>query len=358
MKMFLPLDDWKKAFNPVNKLLLTLPFLLACSSIQLAQAATSDEEMQMIMEGFGSDDSSQNSNKNSSEADQELKDILQGFEDTTPTPSQNGEEQAPVETKAWDLTTLTSLSTSYNYQHKSPAPGQTDYRGLSRLKLKVQPEFRYQFNKSYDAVVSGSGFYDFAYAINGRDNYTDQVLEIHQSELQVREAYLRGTLTSSIDVTLGRQIVVWGKADSVRVVDVLNPLDFREPGMVDIEDLRLPVAMLKGDYYVGDWNVSAIIIPEIRTNKMPAYGSDFYLGDPTQPAPKEDVPDNFKNQDYALALKGRFQGWDLSFHAAHYYDKQPHLKNFQQLEHARLTMLGVAGNVALGNWMLKAEAAH
>ena len=48
---------------------------------------------------------------------------------------------------------------------------------------------------------------------------------------------------------LGRQIVNWGRSDTVRVLDVINPLDNREPGLVDIEDLRLPVTMARVDYF-------------------------------------------------------------------------------------------------------------
>lgn len=348
----------------------SLPLLLFSSALFAADSDV-DLELDAVIQGF--EDSSPAPQDNQldeilegfedtapKKADDGLSDILEGFEDTTP--ESNGPSQASDASQAspWDMTTLLSLSASYNYQHTEPANNQTDYRGLSRLKLKLQPEVRYAISSHWDTLISASGFYDFAYRINDRDNYTSQVLDTYESELELREAYIRGTVTSAFDVTVGRQIVVWGKADSVRVVDVLNPLDFREPGMIDIEDLRLPVFMIKGDYYVGDWNLSAIAIPEIRMNKNPAYGSDFYFGDPSKPEPQESIPDDIDNFEYALALKGRFQGWDLSFHSAYIYDDQPYIKmvnNSPTLHHARVTMAGVAGNVAIGNWMLKAELA-
>jgi len=63
-------------------------------------------------------------------------------------------------------------------------------------------------------------------------------------------------------------VVVWGRSDTIRVTDVLNPIDNRRPGMVDIEDLRLPVAMAKLDYFVGDWRVTPIAILEQRFQKV------------------------------------------------------------------------------------------
>ena len=42
------------------------------------------------------------------------------------------------------------------------------------------------------------------------------------------------------------------------MVDVLNPTDSREPGLIDIDDSRLPVTMTQLDYYTGDWNLNLV----------------------------------------------------------------------------------------------------
>ena len=293
----------------------------------------------------------------------DIEDAMMGFDDApTPVPAPGIEIETPEKRKKWDFTTLTSLSGSYNYQKAAPNIGNADYRGLSRLKVKLQPEFRYKFNSKWSSLVSASAFYDLIYRINDRSDYATETLDNGETELEFREAYLRGTVTNDFDIKLGRQIVVWGKSDSIRVVDVLNPLDFREPGMVDIEDLRLPVTMAKADYYFSDWNLSAIVIPEIRFNKTPAFGSDFSLSD--QPAPPKEMPDSDRDWEYALALSGVFNAWDLSFHAARYYDDQAHIiispfqPNTVTQGHSHLTLLGFATNVAAGNLLLKMESAY
>ena len=123
--------------------------------------------------------------------------------------------------------------------------------------------------------------------------------------------YIQGSLTKSLDVKIGRQIVVWGKSDNIRVTDVLNPLDIREPGLTDIEDLRLPVTMSRLDYYIGDWSLTGIAIHEIRFNKRPEYGSDFYPG--SQPPPHEDKPDHCgNNTEYAVAINTAFSNRQVS----------------------------------------------
>jgi hypothetical protein len=321
---------------------LTLPLLLACT-MPLSAAETS---LDSALEGF-----------DEPATESSLDAVLDGFSDST---AEQAPEPSSTAPKPWTISGALTLGTAYNFAHTAPATGETDYRGLSRLRGKLNLEFDYDINPKWRAHVAGYGFHDAAYQINGRDNYTNEVLDAYESEAELGEAWLQGKLTRSVDLKLGRQIVVWGKSDNIRVTDVINPLDNREPGMVDIEDLRLPLTMARLDYYVGDWGLTALAIPEIRFNKNPAYGSDFYPY-PTA-MPKEIIPaDGGENSEYALAANGIFSGWDLSLYWAQVYDDTPHrviVGVTPQLQHNRLTMLGFAANAAVDNWLLKAEAAH
>lgn len=263
-------------------------------------------------------------------------DILGGFDDApapiiTPT-----EKTAP----AW-LETKGAITLQGAYNTASDAQG---YDGLSRLKLKGDLELRKRFDNRWQLFVSGAGYLDAAYTLNDRDTYTDEVLSEMESELELREACAQGPLLKSLDVKVGRQIVVWGKSDNLRVTDVLNPLDLREPGMTDIEDLRLPVAMAKLDYYAGPWNLSLIALPETRFSKRPPIGSDFSPG----MADNETVE---KSDQFAASLSGHFTGWDMALYGASIYRDE-----FR--DHEKITMTGLAANRALGSWLLKAEAAR
>lgn len=290
-------------------------------------------------------------------SDNSLDTVLDGFSDN------NSDTTKPItvdEKKPWTLGGALTLGAAYNYAHQAPVSGTTDYRGLSRLRAKLNLEFDYDLPAKWRAHIAGYSFYDAAYQLNGRDDYTDEVLNDYESEAELGEAWIQGKLTSSLDMKLGRQIVVWGKSDNIRITDILNPLDNREPGMVDIEDLRLPLTMAKFDYYLGDWGLSAMAIPEIRFNKNPAFGSDFY---PYPSAmPREIIPaDGDGNTEYAIAANGIFSGWDLSLYWAQLFDDTPHLivsGMTPQLHHSRLTMVGLAANVAVESWLLKMEMAR
>ena len=288
-----------------------------------------------------------------------LDDVLQGFDET------QSEETRPVDGRiepggAWQFSGEIDFFSSYNFAHERPAPGETDFRGLSSLRTRVDLELEGDLAPDWRLHLGLYGFYDAVYQIRGRDNYEPALLAASESEAEVGETYLQGSLGSAFDLKLGRQILVWGKSDNLRVTDILNPLDLRQPGIVDIEDLRLPVTMAKLDYFFGDWDFSFIAIPEVRFSKLPPYGSDFYQG--VAPPPPELIPaDGVDNMQYALAANGIFSGWDLSLYWADVYRDQRYLEiagGAPELRHSRISMAGTAANVAVGNWLLKGEFAY
>lgn len=294
---------------------------------------------------------------------QGLDDVLGGFGEEEPAstaPEEDKPAEEPPQPQWIGFGGSVSQDISYNYAHDAPAPGETDHRGLSGLRGRLDAELDLTFSPDWRAHVAGYGFYDWAYRIQGRDGYTDQFLADYESDAALGEAWVQGRLGAGADIKVGRQIVVWGKSDAIRITDVLNALDLRSPGRTDIEDLRLPATMTRLDFYAGDWNLSAIAVHETRFNKMPVFGSDFFTA-PTPPPPDDEPGEGFDDQEYALALNGIFSGWDLSLYGAWIYDDQPHLENTPdgpRLRHARLGMGGVAANAVLGSWLFKGEAAY
>ncbi len=62
--------------------------------------------------------------------------------------------------------------------------------------------------------------------------------------LELREAYLAYT-KGNLDLRVGRQIVVWGVADALRVTDCVSPFDYTEFLAQDYDDIRMPVNALR-----------------------------------------------------------------------------------------------------------------
>jgi len=320
----------------------------------------SDDELQKTPDGFEGEPGAKKSPDGLAEDD-----ILEGFEDET-------NEAAVLDAEKGSMPDWLSIdgyfkiSSVYSYLSHDAAGTDTNWYGLTRLRSELKLELDADLSENWQARVSGHGFYDFAYTINGRDNYTDDVLDSYERELEFDEVYLQGSLTKDLDLKAGRQIVVWGRSDNIRITDVLNPLELRWPGLVDIEKLRLPVTMTKLDYYINGWSLSGIALHEVRYNRNPEFGSDFFPG--SQPLPGKESPDEgfaIDNTQFAASLNGIFQGWDVSFYIADIYAQNGHISATSlfpvtrfEIKHSRIKMLGGAFNIARGNWLFKTEAAY
>ncbi|MBV1869306.1 MAG: DUF1302 domain-containing protein [Gammaproteobacteria bacterium] len=274
--------------------------------------------------------------------------------------------------KKIDTSAYLSIQGAYNYAQSSnldlsPGDSPMDFTGLSRSKVKAGVTIDVKHNKNWRSKLEAIAWYDASWKINDEENYTSDVLDTYKAFTDFREVYVEGALTPNLDFRFGRQLIVWGKSDSIRITDVINPLDNRNPGMVDIKDLRLTTAITKLDYYFGSWTISGMVIHEPRLEIEAPFGSDYRPSNAFgTPIPYARFPDRIEpewgldNNQYAVSLEGHFSGWDLSYYAAHVYNHQFSIKTVNNLPirfYDISNMLGVAGNVVSGPWLFKAESA-
>jgi hypothetical protein len=295
----------------------------------------------------------------------EIDDLMGGFDDTLSETITIDESIVNIQ-KPELISVSGSLShaLSYNIAHSKPDNESTDFRGLSRARSKLELHFDSEINEHWKSKIELKAFFDALYFLRADNKYSTEMKETNQDEFESKEAYLLGSY-DRFDIKIGRQTVVWGKSDTIRITDVINPLDNREPGMVDIEDLRLPVFMSKFDYYIDNWNLSTMLIHEYRIQKEAALGSDFlpthiFPLPPEKSFPSEVYPTSELNKpQFALALNGRFSGWDLSFYHANVLDSRWQLdKTASNRDYSLMHMSGIAANIVTGSWLLKTEIAH
>ena len=331
---------------------------IGSSGVILAQDTSDDSGLEEALSGF--DD----------EASADEDDALSGFDDETDEIQSEEENESGNDKESWtqnlrSFSGSTGISLSYSYAKDAPTDKtQADWSGLTKLRPYFSLTWDAKFGENWKTRISGKAFYDFAFGMKDRETFSDELLAELEQEFEMREVYLEGSPFGSLDVKFGKQIVAWGVANSLRVVDVLNPTDSREFGMTDLEDVRLPIAMTKLDYYLGDLKLEAVVVHEIKFNKAAPFGSDF------NPAPiqlTEVIPESStENTEFGLAIIGTFSGWDASLHWAQYYDDTAHFKTFVpgvgavptlELRHSRLTMAGATLSIPSGNFLWKAEAA-
>jgi hypothetical protein len=72
----------------------------------------------------------------------------------------------------------------------------------------------------------------------------------------IRELYISGDIDMAnertLNLTFGKQQVVWGRSDLFRVLDVINPVDYSRNNIYDeLEDIRIPLWMITSEYRMG-----------------------------------------------------------------------------------------------------------
>lgn len=150
--------------------------------------------------------------------------------------------------------------------------------------------------------------------------------------LELREAYL-DTEVGDTFLRIGKQQIVWGQADGLKVLDVLNPQSFAEFILDDFEDSRIPLWSINAEVPIGEAFLQLIWIPDPTYDDLPSSGATFAFTSPrfvpTPPpgfnvtfAPVAKPDDAIEDSDFAAQLSALVSGWDVSLNYAwHIYDK-------------------------------------
>jgi hypothetical protein len=154
-------------------------------------------------------------------------------------------------------------------------------------------------------VLAGHAEYDLRY-LHQRDLFDDATLEAYEWQVLGREMFVAYSW-ERVEVTLGRQIVAWGEGDALSPLDVVNPRDLREPGVSDLEDIRLAVLASRLGYFVGDHRLELMVIHEAEFGlRSPPFGPysplpELLASDPTAAALLGDKTIRFADEQERFA---------------------------------------------------------
>jgi len=200
----------------------------------------------------------------------------------------------------------------------------------------------YRFTDWLEAFTEIKLWYDATYDIEGR--YKDLTYKEKNQKLTmpiktewIREAYL-DIYTPNLDIRAGKQQVVWGTTDGVRILDMVNPLDYREWTIKDYSETRIPLWMfnLEGQVMMNG-HLQVLIIPDYEPNYYAPAGSPFALrtvvaGAESSASPfvtvttiDERPERKFENMKYGLRWRnvvesGVLSGLQYSINYLHTYD--------------------------------------
>lgn len=186
----------------------------------------------------------------------------------------------------------------------------------------------------------------------------------------LKEMYIDGTITPHFSIRAGRQTVVFSNSDYARILDITNPRDLTQPGLISIEDARLPVGIIRLSAGFDPWVIEGVTILEHPGSLLADRGDDFDYYAPLKiPGVillDESLPGSgIQAVSFALKVTRQFNGGDISFVVGSTYDDQPYLTVTGQdrdalyltPEYDRYRTFGIQGNITRGSMLFKFETA-
>jgi len=132
----------------------------------------------------------------------------------------------------------------------------------------------------------------------------------------------------NFDLRIGKQQIVWGKADGVFITDIVSPLNLTEFLLPDFDEIRTGVTAAKLDYYIGNNTVELIAIPQFTPTTRPDANSIWYI-QPEFPAPttfdwsKSTIKPSLENSELFLKYSAMTSKVDFDLMGGYTWDDNP-----------------------------------
>ena len=260
------------------------------------------------------------------------------------------------------------------YRYRAP-------RSITKIRNIAYLNAKYPYGPHLKFNFSGWAYYDLAYnlfdyntiAARFQRNSSEPLAflvtlpqEKDASGAEIRELYADMYL-GNLDARIGKQFVVWGVLEGVRITDEINPMDFRELILPDLLDYRIPLWMAKFDYYRPEASYQLLWIPDIRFHKPAPPGSEWEL---LQEVPGTRYPQsfNYKNSEFGYKVSTNLWDTELTFSYFYTWDDFPvifrHVLLNQSIDpqfyptYTRLSMYGTTFVKQLSSYILKGEMAY
>lgn len=279
---------------------------------------------------------------------------------------------------------LTIGSVSYGGTLSALLKNQNSYNYLDHYWQKQDVQLDVEFNTALthgDLTVIGRVLVDGSDDLNhasSPDTYSRWQGGRYASQhamAELRELYW--TFGDATFWKIGKQQVVWGEADGLKLLDVVNPQSYREFILDDVEDSRIPLWMVKAEVSVfEDSQLQLLWVPDSTTHDLAPQSSPFAFTSPLLvPVPsgnsKVDLRSSgapnrlFLDSDVGGRLSTFTNGWDMTFNYLYHYVDEPVFRTglssggvVTEGEYERSHLLGGSASSVFGNWTVRTELAY
>lgn len=96
---------------------------------------------------------------------------------------------------------------------------------------------------------------------------------------EIRDFYLEFRTQDGL-ARFGKQQIMWGRLDGIKVLDLVNPQDFSEFILDDFAESRIALWSAYFDYSFGNWRAELAVVPDSTGHAIPSSGAWFELTAP------------------------------------------------------------------------------
>ncbi|MBL4754968.1 MAG: hypothetical protein JKY52_15400 [Flavobacteriales bacterium] len=210
---------------------------------------------------------------------------------------------------------------------------------LQKSEFIFKPELAYKFNKKVKVVGRGRIYAELSDNLDPGEpsqlsvsDFNKRLLIGDRTEVELRELYVHARVWKTINLRIGKQQIVWGETDGLKLLDVINPQYFREFILDDFEDSRIPLWSVKAEFPIRKLKVQLLWMPDQTYHSLidpaapffpksvfpvPPPGIQTALGPPGKPN------DIVRDSDVGIKLSALIKGWDITANYLYYYDDFP-----------------------------------
>lgn len=242
--------------------------------------------------------------------------------------------------------------------------------------------------RNYSGMLLGNGSNDFVilqntFNLNIEKSYANSAFKInpifyHDNSdsltFNFREVYL-DLYFGSFDIRVGKQQIVWGKADGVFITDIVSPKNLFQFLLPEFDEIRIGVEGAKFDYYIGDNTFEVVWLPIFtptefaNPNSVWAVKQDFPLN-PTFDYSKQKVNASLENSEIFAKYSALTSLIDFEIMGGYMWDDDPTMfssfmrDSYDMIslvitpEYKRLSLAGGSFSTTIGPFVLRGEGAY
>ena len=210
---------------------------------------------------------------------------------------------------------------------------------LQKAEFILKPEVVYKFNNKLKIVGLGRIYTEVL--DNLEPGVPDQVASStfnkrlfigDRVEVELRELYLHARILNKVNIRIGKQQIVWGETDGLKLLDVINPQYFREFILDDLVDSRIPLWSIKTEFPIKKLKIQLLWIPDLTYHALIDSDAPYFpksalpeppMGIETIFWPIEKPSNIVLDSDVGLKLSVLIKGWDITANYFYYYDDFP-----------------------------------